>query len=146
MMSRLGDLSMPDDVVINKVASLERCVERIRIVYAGTDANLYQDLTAQDSILLNLQRACEVSIDLAMHIVRKRRLGVPQDSREAFDLLQAHALLAEPLATAMKRMVGFRNVAIHEYDKLNLDIVKSIIATKLDDILLFGKQLLRSES
>jgi uncharacterized protein YutE (UPF0331/DUF86 family) len=137
---------MPDDVVINKVASLERCVERIRIVYAGTDANLYQDLTAQDSILLNLQRACEVSIDLAMHIVRKRRLGVPQDSREAFDLLQAHALLAEPLATAMKRMVGFRNVAIHEYDKLNLDIVKSIIATKLDDILLFGKQLLRSES
>jgi uncharacterized protein YutE (UPF0331/DUF86 family) len=137
---------MPDDVVINKVASLERCIERIRAVYAGTEFNLYQDLTTQDSILLNLQRACEISIDLAMHVVRKRTLGVPQDSRDAFDLMQTHALLDEPVATAMKRMVGFRNVAIHEYDKLNLDIVKSIIATKLDDILLFGKQLLRSES
>jgi len=137
---------MPDDVVINKVASLERCIERIRAVYSDTESNLYQDLTTQESILLNLQRACEVSIDLAMHVARKRKLGVPQDSREAFDLLQAHALLAEPLATAMKRMVGFRNIAIHEYDKLNLDIVKSIIATKLDDILMFGKQLLRSES
>jgi len=137
---------MPDDVVVNKVASLERCIERIRTVYGGTESNLYQDLTTQDSILLNLQRACEVSIDLAMHVVRKRKLGVPQDSRDAFDLLQAHALLDEPLATAMKRMVGFRNVAIHEYDKLNLDIVKSIITTKLDDILMFGKQLLRSES
>lgn len=137
---------MPDDVVINKVASLERCIERIRMVYGDIDANLYQNLTAQDSILLNLQRACEISIDLAMHIVRKRKLGVPQDSREAFDLLQAHALLAEPLATVMKRMVGFRNVAIHEYDKLNLDIVKSIITARLDDILTFGKQLLRSES
>lgn len=137
---------MPDDVVINKVASLERCIERIRAVYSDTESNLYQDLTTQESILLNLQRVCEVSIDLAMHVARKRKLGVPQDSRDAFDLLQAHALLDEPLASAMKRMVGFRNVAIHEYDKLNLDIVKSIITTKLDDILLFGKQLLRSES
>ncbi|MGQ0554343.1 MAG: type VII toxin-antitoxin system HepT family RNase toxin [Nitrospiraceae bacterium] len=137
---------MPDDVIINKVASLERCIGRIRTVYSGTESNLYQDLTTQDSILLNLQRACEVSIDLAMHVVRKRKLGVPQDSRDAFEILHVHALIAEPLATAMKRMVGFRNVAIHEYDKLNLDIVKSIIATKLDDILMFGKQLLRSES
>jgi uncharacterized protein YutE (UPF0331/DUF86 family) len=137
---------MPDDVVINKVASLERCIERIRAVYSDTESNLYQDLTTQESILLNLQRVCEVSIDLAMHVARKRKLGVPQDSREAFDLLQTHGLLSEPLAHAMKRMVGFRNIAIHEYDKLNLDIVKSIIATKLDDILMFGKQLLRSES
>jgi uncharacterized protein YutE (UPF0331/DUF86 family) len=135
---------MPDDVVINKVASLERCVERIRAVYSDTESNLYQDLTTQESILLNLQRACEVSIDLAMHVVRKRKLGVPQDSRDAFDLLQTHGLLSEPLAHAMKRMVGFRNVAIHEYDKLNLDIVKSIITARLDDILMFGKQLLRS--
>ncbi len=137
---------MLDDVVINKVASLERCIERIRAVYSGTDANLYQNLTAQESILLNLQRACEVFTDLTIHVVRKRKLGVPQDSREAFDLLQTHALLDELLATAMKRMVGFRNVAIHEYDKLNLDIVKSIIATRLDDILTFGKHILRSEA
>jgi uncharacterized protein YutE (UPF0331/DUF86 family) len=80
MMSAHGDQSMPDDVVINKVASLDR----IRAVYDGKDANLYQDLTVQESILLNLQRACEVSIDLAMHVVRKRTLRVPQDSRDAF--------------------------------------------------------------
>lgn len=145
-MSGRGGPCMPDDVIINKVASLERCIERIRTVYSGTESNLYQDLTMQDSILLNLQRACEFSIDLAMHVVRKRKLGVPQDSRDALDILQAHSLLGEPLTTAMKRMVGFRNVAIHEYDKLNLDIVKSIITTKLDDILKFGKQLFRSES
>ena len=68
---------MPDDVVLNKVSSLERCITRIREVYAGNDANLYRNLTAQESILLNLQRACEVSIDLAMHVVRKRHFGVP---------------------------------------------------------------------
>lgn len=69
---------------------MERCVERIRAVYDGTDANLYQNLTVQESILLNLQRACEVSIDLAMHVVRSRKLRVLQDSRDALDLLQTH--------------------------------------------------------
>lgn len=137
---------MPDDVVLNKVASLERCVTRIREVYAGLDSNLYHNVTTQESILLNLQRACEVSIDLAMHMVRKRRLGVPQDSRDAFDLLRSNGHLDETLATAMKRMVGFHNVAIHEYDKLNLDIVKAIITQRLEDVLTFGRRMLQQES
>jgi uncharacterized protein YutE (UPF0331/DUF86 family) len=81
-----------------------------------------------------------------MHVVRKHELGIPQNSREAFDVRQTHALLDGPLATAMKRMVGFRNVAVHEYDKLNLDIVKAIITKRLDDVLTFGKHLLRSEA
>lgn len=137
---------MPDDVVLNKAASLERCVQRIREVYAGADAHLYDNLTTQDSILLNLQRACEVSIDLAMHVVRKRRLGVPQDSRDAFELLHAGGLLDRDLATVLKRMVGFRNVAVHEYDKLNLAIVKALIAQRLDDFLTFARLMLRQEA
>jgi len=137
---------MPDDVALNKVASLERCVKRIREVYGGDDKHLYDNPTKQDSILLNLQRACEISIDLAMHIVRKRRLGVPQDSRDAFELLCAGGLLDRELATVMKRMVGFRNVAVHEYDKLNLDIVKALITHRLDEFLKFGQLVLRQEA
>lgn len=136
---------MPDDVVLNKAASLERCIKRIREVYGENDANLYKNLTAQESILLNLQRACEVAIDLAMHVVRKRRLGVPQDSRDAFKILQDHGLLDKESAESMKRMVGFRNIAIHEYDALNLDIVRTIITQRLDEILGFGQIMLRLE-
>jgi uncharacterized protein YutE (UPF0331/DUF86 family) len=136
---------MPDDVVLNKVAGLERCIKRIREVYDGEDRNLYDHLTSQESILLNLQRACEISIDLAMHVVRKRKLGVPQDSRDAFELLEATGLLDRELGAAMKRMVGFRNVAVHEYARLNLDIVKAVITHHLDSFLRFGERMLRSE-
>ncbi len=125
---------MVDDVIVNKAASLERCVKRIRDVYAGDDKNLFENLTSQESILLNLQRACEVSIDLAMHVIRSRRLGVPQDSREAFNLLQSNGLLDQALAGSLKRMVGFRNIAVHEYTSVKLDIVKSIMTQHLDDI------------
>jgi hypothetical protein len=46
-----------DDVILNKAAAIERCLHRVGEVYAGDDRNLRDDLTRQDSIVLNLQRA-----------------------------------------------------------------------------------------
>jgi uncharacterized protein YutE (UPF0331/DUF86 family) len=128
-----------DDVVINKVATIERCIKRVREVFADNDVNLYRDLTRQDSIILNLQRAAEGSIDLAMHFVRRKQLGIPQQSREAFRLLAEHAGLDLDLAGKLERMVGFRNVAVHDYQALNLDIVREIIRSHLDDLLAFTR-------
>jgi uncharacterized protein YutE (UPF0331/DUF86 family) len=104
---------MADDVVFNKAASIERCLQRILEEYAGDNQNLVTNQTKQDAIILNLQRACETAIDLAMYVISKRRLGVPQDSRDAFTLLQTSGILPADLATRMQRMVGFRNVAVH---------------------------------
>jgi uncharacterized protein YutE (UPF0331/DUF86 family) len=134
---------MADDVLLNKVAIVERCLARVREVHAGDDANLFGDPTRQDSILLNLQRACEASIDLTMHLVRKRRLGLPQESREAFDLLEQAGLLPPELARAMRAMVGFRSVAVHSYRDLDLEIVRSIVHERLGDFAAFTSHVLR---
>ena len=137
---------MADDIVLNKVAIIERCVSRVREVHRGDDANLTHDQTRQDSILLNLQRACEASIDLAMHLVRKRRLGLPQESREAFDLLERAGLVTPDLARAMRAMVGFRNVAVHSYRELDLAVVRSIIHERLADFETFTSHVTRTLS
>lgn len=79
---------MADDVLLNKVEIIERCLRRIDEEYSGHESELDTDYTRQDSIILNLQRACEAAIDAAMHVVRLRRLGIPQDSREAFVMLR----------------------------------------------------------
>mgnify|MGYP001249915153 CR=1 FL=1 len=134
---------MADDVVVNKVAIIERCVLRVREEYADDEQNLFVNLTRQDSIVLNLQRACEAAIDLAMHLVRTRRLGVPQETREAFELLRDAGLLDPDLADRMTRMVGFRNVAVHDYRKLDLHIVKSIVTSRLNDFLAFSSTVLQ---
>ena len=133
---------MVDDIVLNKVATIERCVARIQEVHAGQEEHLTEDFTKQDSIVLNLQRACEASIDLAMHIVRMRRLGVPQDSRSAFELLQSGSVLNRELSEQMQHMVGFRNIAVHDYTNLNLAIVHAIITDHLSDFLAFTKKML----
>ncbi|MCE3222385.1 MAG: uncharacterized protein K0S58_565 [Nitrospira sp.] len=135
---------MADDVILNKAASIERCLLRIVEEYGGDRQNLSANQTKQDAIILNLQRACETSIDLAMYVISRRRLGLPQESRDAFTLLQTANILPADLATRMHRMVGFRNVAVHEYTRLNLDIVHTIITTHLDDFRAFSSTIVKT--
>jgi uncharacterized protein YutE (UPF0331/DUF86 family) len=125
---------MTDDVAINKAAAIERALARIREEYAGDPSRLFNDPTRQDAIVLNLQRACQSAIDLAMHLVRRQRIGMPQDSRDAFRLLAQAGFLDQDLADRLMQMVGFRNVAAHDYDTLSLPVVQHLIEHRLDDL------------
>lgn len=135
---------MANDVILNKAASIERRLQRILEEYAGDNQNLVANQTKQDAIILNLQRACETAIDLAMYVVNQRRLDVPQESRDAFTLLQTAGILPADLATRMQHMVGFRNIAVHEYTRLNLDVVMAIVTKQLDDFRTFSSTLVKA--
>ena len=78
---------MADDVLLNKAATIERCVARAREEYAKNPATFAEDLTRQDAAILNIQRACEAALDMAQHLIRRDRLGIPQSARDAFELL-----------------------------------------------------------
>lgn len=133
---------MADDVLLNKGAIIERCLKRITDEYQGHEQELETNFTRQDAIILNLLRACEASIDASMHIIRQRRLGLPQESRDAFRLLQEAGLLTKELSNEMQKMVGFRNIAVHDYRKLNLKILRSILDNRLDDFRDFVRAVL----
>lgn len=132
-----------DDVALNKAATIERCLSHIQTVYAEDPENLTNDLIRQESILLNLQRACEAAIDLAMHRVRREKIGIPQDSRDAFDLLVRSGSLDPVLAEGLKRMVGFRNIAVHKYARIDLGIVRAIVEGHLDELGRFAAESIR---
>ena len=136
---------MTNDVLLNKVAIIERCLARVREEYQGYEGELETEFTRQDSIILNLQRACEASIDAAMHLVRVKRLGVPQESRDAFAMICEAGIIDSGLRDNMQAMVGFRNIAVHDYRKLNLDVVRSIIEKRLEDFRGFAAAVLRQE-
>lgn len=133
-----------DDVLLSKAATLERCLKRIEEEYRGHEEELETNYTRQDAIVLNLLRACEAAIDMAMHAVRVRRLGLPQTSREAFVLLEKAGLLGPDLSRRMQAMVGFRNVAVHDYQALSLPILRRILEERLGDFLEFSQTLLRA--
>lgn len=129
------------DIVLNKVKTIERSIDRIHEVYEENPKNL-ENLTKQDSIILNIQRACEASIDLAMHVVAERKLGIPKASREGFDFLQKADVLEKELARSLINMVEFRNIAVHDYQALNLDILQVILDKYIDDFKNYSKIIL----
>lgn len=131
-----------NDIVLNKVSTIERCIKRVHEVYAGNPNNL-RDFTKQDSIILNIQRACEASIDLAMHIVSSKKLGLPKKSREAFQYLNESNIIDGKLSQALMNMVGFRNIAVHDYQLINLNILQAIIENHLIDFIEFTKVVLK---
>lgn len=124
-----------NDVVINKVASIQRCIQRARQEYNSDREGFLTNFTVQDAAILNVLRACEQSIDLANHFVKKQKLGIPAGSAETFELLAAARIINPALGARLKKMVSFRNTVTHQYQQLNLKIVEAVINTGLDDLL-----------
>lgn len=122
-----------DDIVINKINVIENCLKRINEEYVGHEEEFKTNYTKQDSIILNLQRACEAAIDLGIRVVRIKNLGIPQGSRDVFTILEKAEMISSELCNRLQHMIGFRNVAVHDYQKVNLEIVRSIITTNLVD-------------
>ena len=65
-------------------------------------------------------RACDTAIDLANHVIRVRKLGIPVSSADSFELLQVEKIIDRPLADRMKKMTGFRNAIVHQYTAIDL--------------------------
>ena len=136
---------MLDDVLINKAATVERCVIRAREEYERDPATFLVDFTRQDAATLNVQRACEAVLDMGQHLVRREKLGVPQSARDVFDLLSRSQWINAPLADALKRMVAFRNIAVHDYQSLLLPILVSVITLHLGEFLEFTQIILQRD-
>ncbi len=130
----------PDDVMFNKAAIIERCLRRVAEEYSNDPSRL-QNYTHQDAILLNLERACQAAVDLAMRVVARDHLGIPQSSAQAFDLLSQAGRIGPELSGKMRALVGFRNVAVHQYQTLKLDILLQIIKTSPADLIAFCASL-----
>jgi uncharacterized protein YutE (UPF0331/DUF86 family) len=131
----------PDDVLLNKAAIIERTLARIAEDYTGYEGALATEFLRQDAIILNLQRACQAAIDGAMRLVRTHALGLPQDSRDAFTMLEKATLIDAQTATRLRAMVGFRNIAVHDYQTLSLPVLEAILRDHLNDLRDFARLL-----
>lgn len=133
---------MVDDVLINKAATIERCVARAKEEYDKSPATFATDHTRQDAAILNVQRACEAALDMGQHLIRRERLGVPQSSRDVFALLAQAGWIDAALSVRLQKMVGFRNIAVHDYQALQLPIVEAVITKHLSDFTAYSQTLL----
>jgi len=134
-----------NDVMIHKIQSIHRCIERVKEEFQLAGGSFAQDFSRQDAAILNITRACEQSIDLANVVIKQHKFGIPSGSRDAFVLLAKKKIISGDLSTSMQRMVGFRNTVIHEYQEVDIAIVRAVIETGLDELLLFTDSVIKYE-
>jgi uncharacterized protein YutE (UPF0331/DUF86 family) len=130
-----------NDIVINKIQNIQRCVRRAREEYQADRDGFATNYTRQDAALLNVLRACETAIDLANHVIRAYKLGIPVSSADSFKLLHTEQIIDARLAERLEKMVGFRNTVIHQYTKTDLRIVEAVIVSELDELLAFADRI-----
>ena len=126
-------------VVEQKLESLRRCVLRIESKVPPTAEVLTADFDLQDIISLNLSRAVQLAVDIGAHLISELNLPAPDTMGQTFDLLERSGLIDATLALRMRKAVGFRNIATHNYDQINWQIVHNIVKNHLDDFAAFAR-------
>ncbi len=121
------------DVVTAKIAVVERCLTRIADV-RGERRGQLSPVDVDDITALNLQRAVQAAIDLANHVAAGEGYGVPDSTAGVFTLLAERGVIDRDLADRLRRMVGFRNIAIHDYKTIDPAILESIVRHHLGDL------------
>ena len=122
------------DLIIAKAASVRVHLDRIA-ARAGADLQVFMsDLDRQDVVSFNLYLAVENCIDIAAHIISENGWGVPGSASEMFYLLEDRGILDPELTERMIKAVGLRNLIVHEYGKIDLNLLFATVRNNLNDL------------
>ena len=130
------------DVVFAKLDVIDRCLQRIEAIRGGRRQEL-EPVDVDDIIAINLQRAIQAAIDLASHVVAEEGYGVADSTAGVFTLLEQRGVIDGALAGRLRKMVGFRNIAIHEYRSVDPEIVEAILEKHLGDLRDLGARVIQ---
>ncbi len=131
-----------NDTLIQKIQSAQRAIQRAKTIYQNHPQDFLENYDAQDAAVLNLIRMAETAIDLANYLIKRDKLGIPASSAESFELLAQQGRISRALAVRLKAMVDFRNLAVHEYRKIDYQIVIRIIQSDVDEVLAFCDRIM----
>lgn len=132
---------MDKQLVARKLDSLARCLARIEAKRPASAAHLAADVDAQDILSINLERAVQLCVDLGAHLLADHLTPPPETMGDVFQLLAEAGMISHDLATAMRQAVGFRNLSVHAYDRLDWERVFDIVRHRLDDFRRFAARV-----
>lgn len=130
---------MDPQVIDQKLDSLRRCLVRIESKQPFDTDQLAHDFDLQDIVSLNLTRAVQMAVDIGAHIAASQNQPGPATMAETFQQLHGMGVITADLAIQLKKSVGFRNIAVHNYSAINWQVVHAIIAGHLDDFKNFAR-------
>jgi uncharacterized protein YutE (UPF0331/DUF86 family) len=131
------------DLVRRKLAELAEYVTQVSEYRDLTVERYRADWKTQRIVERTLQIAIEACLDIASHVVADRALRAPSTYAETFEILMQAGLMSPGLGRAMVEMTGFRSVVVHEYTRIDAEVVIRILGKRLEDFKRFEAEALR---
>ncbi len=133
-------------IVEQKTESLRRCIRRLAEKTPPDVSQLIEDPDLQDILVLNLTRAVQLCVDIGSHSISQTDEPAPATMGEVFTTLEKLGVISPGTSEAMRKAVGFRNVAVHNYEAINWEIVFAICNNFLPDFKSFVAEVTQAAS
>lgn len=128
-------------VIENKISTIKKYLTIVKRYKKYSGKQIKQDLDIRGAVERYLYLVVQATIDLADALVAFKHFRKPSTPREPFEILNEEKLISSALAEKLMKMVGFRNILAHDYEKIDYDIVYDILQKQLKDIECFIKRI-----
>lgn len=125
---------MTDDVFERRTRRFEEILGILEGLAETPWARFTADPEKYGSTERFLQLAVEILDDLGAHVVARAQLGPVASYGDVPERLREAGHLTETQAHTWRRIIGFRNVLVHDYLEVDLTIVYDVLRNRLDDL------------
>lgn len=88
-----------------------------------------------------LHLAVEACLDIGSHVIADLRLREPEDYKDVMVVLAENDILPKEKLTQYKKMAQFRNVIVHDYARVDPEILVGILQSNLGDLAFFAQTI-----
>ena len=120
------------ELLFKKLAFIETCLQELRTL--AHPERIDTDIKERRFVEHTVQVCIQAVQDVASHVVSDQRLGEPRTNQELLGLLRNAGWLAPELSEALRLAVGFRNVLVHGYTAVDLNVLRDVLSNHLGDI------------
>ena len=131
-----------NDVILQRIVLLEEYIRDLEEIKnnKGLDEFIC-DKFIRRYVERTLHIAVESCLDIANHIISYQGFREPINSKDCFQVLMEEGIIAKDLTDSLKKMAQFRNVIVHDYIRIQPEIVYAVLQKNLGDIILFAKTI-----
>jgi uncharacterized protein YutE (UPF0331/DUF86 family) len=122
---------------------IERNLKEIESIVKEGEEKFLRDYRSQLAAKHALLECIEACVDIANHFISSLRFRRPEDYRDVFVILEENKIIPSSLSERLQRMVGFRNLLVHRYTKIDIKRVFEIMKKDAKDIVEFVKVILK---
>lgn len=129
------------DRTLAKLDELDGYLGELRSVVPAT-LQEYRTVEKRRSCERLLQLSIETAVDVCSLLVAGLRLGLPGEENDLFEKLADRGVISRPTADLLRRMKGMRNILVHEYGRVDDELIFETVTHRLGDFDTFKREIL----